>query len=150
MRLHAGDAGVGGRVTAVSNLNYLASIGLGSAFGGVTRAVVGGFVQNRSHGVFPWGTLLVNISGSFLIGLILGDGSLPRNLPPTTRALLASGFCGGYTTFSAFSYESIALVSGGFYGRAVIYSVSSVAAALTATVSGISVARALGLAWTAR
>ncbi|GAC1656492.1 MAG: fluoride efflux transporter CrcB [Gemmatimonadaceae bacterium] len=134
----------------MSAVNNLASVALGSALGGVMRAVVGGFVDSRSTGVFPWGTLLVNISGCFLIGLILGDGSTARHLAPTTRALLATGFCGGYTTFSAFSYESIALVSGGLYGRAALYTLASIAAALTATVSGIGLGRAIGQAWAAR
>jgi protein CrcB len=74
-------------------------IAIGSAIGGVSRYLVGGLVQRLAAGTFPAGTLLINVSGSFLLGAILRYGVETTTLTPEVRALLTVGFCGGYTTF---------------------------------------------------
>jgi len=93
---------------------------LGSALGGMARYAFSGFVARRIGEIFPWGTLLVNISGSFVIGLAAGEiapgGALPGNL--TVRELVMIGLCGGYTTFSSFSLQTLALARGGDFFRA--------------------------------
>ena len=88
-------------------------IAVGSALGGVGRYLLGGLVQRLAAGTFPAGTLFVNISGSFLLGLILRYAVETPALTPELRALLTVGLCGGYTTFSTFSYQTGALVEDG-------------------------------------
>ncbi|MBI3879693.1 MAG: fluoride efflux transporter CrcB [Verrucomicrobia bacterium] len=90
-------------------------IALGSAFGGVLRFWLGNHVQHDFGGKFPLGTLVVNVSGSFLIGLFFAltadDGRLAANA--TWRNFLMVGICGGYTTFSAFSLQTLNLMREG-------------------------------------
>jgi CrcB protein len=91
-------------------LNYLL-VALGSAAGGVTRYWASGIVAARMSLRFPWDTLFVNVTGSFIIGF-LAAMSAPEGrwlLNPYARNLLMLGFCGGYTTFSAFSLQTLNL-----------------------------------------
>jgi CrcB protein len=90
---------------------------------------------------FPAGTLLVNISGSFLLGAILRYAIDTPTLSPEVRALLTIGFCGGYTTFSTFSYETVALLEDGEWTRAGLYVGASVLLSLVGTFLGFAVAR---------
>ena len=69
-------------------------------------------IQRLTGGTFPVGTLVINITGSFLLGVILRYGVETPTLTPEVRAFLTVGFCGGYTTFSTFSYETAALHGG--------------------------------------
>ena len=85
-------------------------IGLGSALGGMTRRLLGGMLQRAAGTGFPVGTLVVNITGTFLLGLILRYGLDSSALTPELRAFLTVGFCGGYATFSTFSYERVTLL----------------------------------------
>ncbi|MEM1032073.1 MAG: fluoride efflux transporter CrcB [Myxococcota bacterium] len=87
----------------------------GGALGALGRYGVTQWTRGR--GDFPWGTLTVNVVGSFLLGVLMGlalSGHLGRGM----RAALATGFCGAFTTFSTFSYETLALVRDGRLGRA--------------------------------
>ena len=118
-------------------------IAVGSAIGGVSRYLVGGLSQRLVAGTLPAGTLLVNVTGSFLLGLILRYGVETSTLTPEMRAFLTIGFCGGYTTFSTFSYETIALAEDGQWTRAVLYVVLSVGLSLIATFLGFAAAREL-------
>jgi fluoride exporter len=118
-------------------------IAVGSAVGGVSRYLVGGLVQRLAAGTFPTGTLLINITGSFLLGAILRYGIDTPTLTPELRALLTVGFCGGYTTFSTFSYETIALMEDGEWSRAALYVALSVGLSLLATFLGLVAAREL-------
>jgi fluoride exporter len=90
-------------------------VGLGSALGGVARYGLSGVVARWFGAAFPWGTLFVNVTGSLLIGF-LATLSAPDGrflLSPDARALLMIGLCGGYTTFSSFSLETLNLVRDG-------------------------------------
>jgi CrcB protein len=116
-------------------------IAAGSAIGGVGRYLLGGAIQRATGGTFPLGTLCINLSGSFLLGLILRYGLDAPTLTPEVRAFLTVGLCGGYTTFSTFSYETVALLQDGEWGRAALYVGLSVALSLLATWIGIVVAR---------
>jgi len=118
-------------------------IAFGSAIGGVSRYVLGGAVQRMAGGTFPVGTLVVNITGSFLLGAILRYAIDTPGLTPEVRALLTVGFCGGYTTFSTFSYETVALMEDGEWTRAATYLALSVLLSIAATVLGLIVAREL-------
>ena len=118
-------------------------IAVGSAIGGVSRYLVGGLVQRLTAGTFPTGTLVINITGSFLLGAILRYGIDTPTITPELRALLTVGFCGGYTTFSTFSYETVALLEDGEWSRAALYVALSVGLSLVATFFGFVAAREL-------
>lgn len=118
-------------------------IAIGSAIGGVSRYLVGGLVQRLAAGTFPAGTLLINVTGSFLVGAILRYGVETTTLTPEVRALLTVGICGGYTTFSTFSYEAVALLEDGEWTRAALYVALSVGLSLLATFLGFAAAREL-------
>lgn len=84
-------------------------IAVAGAIGAPVRYLVDRFVGRRSRGLFPLGTFVVNVSGSFAAGVIAGL-ALYHALPDSPRAILASGFCGAFTTFSTFAYDTVALV----------------------------------------
>lgn len=115
---------------------------LGSALGGVVRYLGSGLITRICGERFPWGTLGVNLLGSFLLGLILGAGAggnvggLTGN---ATFAFLGIGFCGGLTTFSTFSLQSFALVSEQAWGRILGNVLGSVLLCLLCVVSGYAV-----------
>src|SRR6266480_3222716 len=92
-------------------------IALGSALGGVTRYWLSGIVAERWGTVFPWNTLAVNITGSFVIGAIAAlagaEGRIHPNLRPFVVQFLMVGLCGGYTTFSSFSLQTLNLLQEG-------------------------------------
>jgi CrcB protein len=116
-------------------------IALGSAIGGVSRYLLGGLIQRLLDTTFPAGTLLVNISGSFLLGAILRYAIDTPTLSPEVRALLTIGFCGGYTTFSTFSYETVALLEDSQWTRAGLYVGASILLSLVGVFLGFGLAR---------
>jgi CrcB protein len=122
-------------------VNVIWYIALGSALGGVSRYLVGGAVQRVAGTVFPAGTLLVNITGSFLLGAFIRVALDTPAISPEMRAFLTVGFCGGYTTFSTFSYETVAMLEDGSWGKAALYVVASVGISLLAIVLGFMAAR---------
>ena len=116
-------------------------VALGSAIGGVSRYLLGGLVQRMLDTTFPAGTLLVNVTGSFLLGAIIRYALETPSLTPEVRAFLTIGVCGGYTTFSTFSYETMALLKDGEWARAGVYITASVILSLIATFTGFALAR---------
>lgn len=118
-------------------------IAVGSAIGGAGRYLLGGLVQRLAAGTFPGGTLFVNLTGSFLLGLILRYAVDTPAVTPELRAFLTVGLCGGYTTFSTFSYETVALLEDGDWTRAALYVALSVGLSLLATFLGLAAAREL-------
>ncbi|MEO7041716.1 MAG: fluoride efflux transporter CrcB [Gemmatimonadaceae bacterium] len=116
-------------------------VAVGSALGGVSRYVVGAAIQQRVGFAFPMGTLLINIVGSFLIGFILRLALGGTQMSPETRIFLTTGFCGGFTTFSTFSYETAALIEVGQYRRAATYVILSVVVSVIATFAGFALAQ---------
>ncbi|HXI97541.1 MAG TPA: fluoride efflux transporter CrcB [Gemmatimonadaceae bacterium] len=115
-------------------------IAVGGAAGSVFRYLIGGVVQRTSASGFPVGTMFVNVSGCFLIGVLLRQ-FLNMQVSPELRAFLIVGFCGGFTTFSTFSAETLGLIEGGEYGRATGYVILSVALCLAATFAGMTAMR---------
>lgn len=112
-------------------------IALGGAVGSVLRYLVGRAVQGASATAFPIGTMVVNISGCFLIGILIRQ-FMNMQLSNDLRALLIVGFCGGFTTFSTFSAETLTLIEGGEYARAGLYVLLSVTLCLLATLTGMA------------
>ena len=111
-------------------------IGLGSFIGGVSRYLLSQLIQNKALSAFPYGTLTVNIIGCFLIGIVFGLNER-SGLTDEWRLFLATGLLGGFTTFSAFSYESIGLIRDGQSGSALIYIGGSIMLGLLATYGGM-------------
>lgn len=112
-----------------------------AVLGGVgagTRFVVDGSVRSRWTRVFPLATLLINVSGSFLIGLLNG-AHLYRGLGPTWLAVAATGFCGGYTTFSTAMVETVRLIQAGELRRATVNAVGSLVLCLGAAALGVAI-----------
>ena len=119
----------------------LALVVLGGAAGSVVRYLVSAVIQRGSGTDFPVWTLVVNVTGSILLGFLMRyllDGT---SVSAGTRALLTSGFCAGYTTFSTFSYEAIALMERGDLRRAGLYVTLSVVLSLGGVFAGMGVAR---------
>jgi fluoride exporter len=119
------------------------AVGIGAAAGGLARYYLASAFYARYGGTFPWATLLINISGSLLLGFIIQYAVATPGVSPEMRVLLTTGFCGGYTTFSTFSYETAALLEEGRYERAALYVGGSVLLALAGTFAGFAVARQL-------
>lgn len=126
-------------------------VAIGSAGGGLARFILGGWLQRRLDAwvprageiAFPIGTLLVNVTGSFLLGVLVVALGRRGEDAGALRLLLAVGFCGGYTTFSTFSHDTVALLEGGAGTLAAVNVAASVALALLATFAGISLGRVL-------
>jgi len=119
------------------------SVAVGGALGCVSRYYLTAFIQQRAGPSFPVGTLLINITGSFLLGFIMRYALQSGAVSAETRMLLTSGFCGGYTTFSTYSYETAMMLDDGEYGRAALYVGSSVVLALAGTLLGFAAANRL-------
>jgi fluoride exporter len=116
-------------------------VGLGGATGAVARYAVGAWLSARLGSAFPFHTLLVNVSGSLAIGILAG--LLSGGAAPAWRLLLVVGFLGGYTTFSSFAVEVLALVQRGEWLAGVWYVVASNGLALAACYAGVVLAGVL-------
>lgn len=122
------------------------AVAIGSAAGGMARYLLGGVVQRMSGTTFPAWTLIVNVTGSLALGFLmryLGEGV---TVSAEARALLTVGFCGGYTTFSTFSFEVVTLFEQGDWRRASLYVIASVTLSLMAMWAGMALARAMIIA----
>lgn len=118
-------------------------IAAGSALGGVSRYLLGGWMQQLTNTTFPIGTLTVNVVGSFLLGLLIRYTASTTAVSPEMRGMLTIGFCGGFTTFSTFSLETVSLLESGDLRRAAWYATLSVLVALAAMVLGIASAHSI-------
>ncbi len=117
-------------------IKEIALVGAGSAIGGIARYLVNrGIAQIFSY-PFPLATLLVNITGSFLIGYFYGASVKQEWLTNSALLFLITGICGGYTTFSAFSYENIMLIRNGHTPLSVVYIVASMFLGISAALAG--------------
>jgi CrcB protein len=121
----------------------IAAVGIGSAIGGIARFLLGALIQRWAGSTFPFGTLVINITGSILLGFLIRYALATPTISPTMRAMLTTGFCGGYTTFSTFTYETATLFEEADYRRAFTYVLLSVCVALAGIFLGFSGARAL-------
>ena len=112
-------------------------VAIGGALGSVLRYLTSEFFKKFTYNTFPIGTFTANILGCLLIGILIGsiDKSGNDNVP--LKWLLVTGFCGGYTTFSTFSYENLRLFQQGNYGLALFYMGSSILLGLLAVALGL-------------
>ena len=110
-------------------------VGIGSGIGGICRYLISSFMGQTSNG-FPWGTFVVNVAGCLLIGILWGVMSRFQNLSPSFSLSLMVGFCGGFTTFSTFSKEGLALLQANNFTLLALYTIGSVVLGVTAVALG--------------
>ncbi len=112
---------------------------VGAGLGGLARYGVSTWMQHAAGAGFPWGTLLINVTGSLLLSAVYGllEGTAAA---PEWRAFLGIGVLGGYTTFSTFSYEAVRLLQDGGWARALLYVVGSIFLSLAGAVLGFRLA----------
>ncbi|WP_440120011.1 fluoride efflux transporter CrcB [Paenibacillus sp. QZ-Y1] len=111
-------------------------IGLAGALGAVLRYSLGKRVSGVLGTAFPWGTWIINISGSMLLGLLYGWHQAAM-ISDGTWVIWGTGFCGAYTTFSTFGYETLGLMGQQRYARAALYGVSSVVVGVLVSLVGV-------------
>lgn len=124
-------------------LRVLLFIGAGSFAGGVTRYVLSHTVQTGVTSGFPWGTMVVNVLGCFIIGLLNALFERGHVMNTDLRMFLTTGFCGGFTTFSTFMQENSILLSDGRFVHFSLYSILSFALGLFAAFAGQFVVKAV-------
>ena len=121
-------------------MRNLLLIAAGGAVGSIARWGLAGVIQRGSGSAFPWGTFAINAIGSLAIG-VLGELALERSLVPMgARLFLITGVLGGFTTFSAFSYETLGLLHDGRWLPAALYAFGSLAVGVVAAFGGYSLA----------
>jgi len=120
----------------------LLAVAAGGALGSVARYLAGIGATKLFGLAFPWGTLLINVSGSFLIGVFVELFALKWDLPQEARVFLTVGICGGFTTFSTFSLEAWLLMERGEWGYAAAYVAGSVVLSIAALILGLQLIRA--------
>ena len=119
-------------------MNLILIVAAGSGLGGVLRYAMQSFVYRLYPSVFPLGTFLVNIIGCFLIGVFFALAQKGNILSPEVRLFLVTGICGGFTTFSTFSMDNIALIRSGELFYFFLYATGSVIIGLLATYLGLA------------
>jgi CrcB protein len=124
-------------------LGRVALVALGGALGSVCRYLVGLYAAQQLSATFPWGTLIVNVVGSFLIGALATLADDAGVIGPETRVLLVVGVLGGFTTFSSFSLDTLRLIEANELLYTSLYVSGSLALSLMATAVGIVLARSL-------
>jgi len=124
------------------NFQLILSVAIGGAIGSVARYLVGSGSTKLFGLAFPWGTLIINIVGSFLIGAFVESFALRWDAPQVVRVFLTVGICGGFTTFSAFSLDAYLLMERGELWPAAAYTAGSIALSIGALVAGLYLMRA--------
>lgn len=114
-------------------------IGLAGGLGALARYMLGRFIAERAGAEFPFGTLLINVTGAFVIGLLFASAAR-KLVSPAWQTVLATGFLGGYTTFSTMSWEGVQLVRGGSSHLSLLYFGSNLLLGLLAAILGLALA----------
>lgn len=122
-------------------MKQLILVFVGGGFGSALRFVIGKWLNNSDNGI-PYGTFAANIIGSLLIGIILGLAAKNDSLSESQTLLLATGFCGGFTTFSTFAYENHVFLKSGDFTSFAIYSIASFVIGFLAVFFGMYLVKA--------
>jgi fluoride exporter len=122
-------------------IKTLLLVGTGGFLGSISRFLASRLIQENLPVAFPFGTFFVNVSGCFLIGLIFGLSERSSVLDSGWKLFLAVGFCGGFTTFSTFANENLALLRDGDFFHFLMYTGLSVFLGITATFLGVLITR---------
>ncbi|MEO8251808.1 MAG: fluoride efflux transporter CrcB [Chloroflexota bacterium] len=118
-------------------------IGLGGFTGAIARYAIDGWVTALGRGAFPWGTLVINVSGSLVLGLLFALGTERAVIPQELRSPLMIGFIGAYTTFSTLALESWRLLEDGAWLLGAVNLGGSIALGLVAVLAGVLIGRAI-------
>ena len=118
-------------------LVFAGAVGLAGAIGALTRYTLGRFIAERAGSQFPFGTFLINVTGAFVIGLLFAFAGR-KLISPTVQIMLATGFLGGYTTFSTMSWEGVQLARGGSTRLSMLYLAGNVTFGLLAAALGLA------------
>ena len=110
-----------------------------AAIGAALRYVLDAAILDRTHGLFPWGTFVINVTGSLVLGVVTGLG-LYHGLSSAPRLVIGSGFCGAYTTFSTFTFETMRLAEGGATWSAIRNALGTLVAGAAAAALGLAIA----------
>jgi CrcB protein len=121
----------------------IAAVAIGGALGSVLRYLISSWFVARVGTSFPWGTFVINVSGSLLIGIVLQLALSRTGLNPYLRLFFATGILGGYTTFSSYAFETHTLAGSAAPLQSVAYALGSVIAGVTAAYAGTLLVRAL-------
>jgi len=113
------------------------------ALGAVSRYAIDGWVSNAARGQFPWGTLVINVAGSFVLGIVVELTTSRLLAHPNWRVALGIGFLGAFTTFSTFTYETVRLAEDSAYALALLNVAAMTTFGLVAAVAGLLLGRAL-------
>jgi fluoride exporter len=113
-------------------------VGLGGFLGANARYLLGGWIASRLGVGFPYGTYVINVSGSFILGFFLAFAQDRAWVAPSARLMFAVGFVGAYTTFSTFEYESIRLLQDEELLLAAVYLIGSIVSGSVAVIAGIA------------
>jgi len=122
-------------------IKTLLLVGAGGFLGSISRFLASRLIQSNLPSAFPFGTFFVNITGCLLIGIIYGFSDRSSLLTPGWKMFLAAGFCGGFTTFSTFANENLALLRDGNFFHFAIYTGLSVFLGITATFFGVLITK---------
>jgi fluoride exporter len=122
-------------------IKTLLLIGTGGFLGSILRFLTSRYMQTIFPSAFPFGTFFVNLTGCFIIGLIYGLSERSSLVTSECKMFLAVGFCGGFTTFSAFATENLALLRDGDFFHFTIYTGLSIFLGLTATFAGVLITK---------
>lgn len=122
-------------------MKQLLLVFVGGGFGSVLRFVIGKWLNNSENGI-PYGTFAANIIGSLLIGIILGLAAKNETLSQSQTLLLATGFCGGFTTFSTFAYENHVFLKSGDFTSFALYTIASFVVGFLAVFLGMYMVKA--------
>jgi len=123
------------------NIYKLFIIGLGGFLGSVFRYIIVKSVNEKAPSLFPYGTLTVNVVGSFLLGIVYMIAMRKMGLSENAKLFLGVGFCGGFTTFSAFAMENFSLIDQKMMGTSLLYISLSVVVGILAFAAGVWVSR---------
>lgn len=118
-------------------------VGVGGCLGSVLRFWLGTYIGEKMGTQFPYGTFVINVTGSFLIGFILALLTVKTHWSPYWRYLIPVGFIGGYTTFSSFEYETLRTMQDGQVGLGLLYVALSVCVGFVAVWGGVVAGRAI-------
>lgn len=121
-------------------MKEIIAVFIGSGLGGLSRYGLGKWVDSWHNHYFPFGTFVVNVAACFALGIVLGLADHKQILEPTARLFLAVGFCGGFSTFSTFSSETLTLFQQGHNLTSVLYALCSLLLCVSATFGGLFIA----------
>lgn len=124
-------------VSGVGIVLQIGAVGIAGAFGALSRYLLGRFIAERAGAEFPLGTLVINVTGAFVIGLLFALTSR-KALSPALQTVLATGFLGGYTTYSTMNWEGVQLARGGSTRLSLLYLGGSLALGLLAATLGLA------------